>query len=93
MIKDNNAGNGLSIRKLVEKYAISKSSVANILTRREEYQHDYLANTNQGIKRKSKDDTGKHIDEVLFEWFTAQRAKHILISGPLLQEKPRQIAE
>ncbi len=30
LIKDNNAGNGLSIRKLAKKYSISKSSVANI---------------------------------------------------------------
>lgn len=93
LIKDNDAGNGLSIRKFADKYSISKSSVANILTRREEYQHDYLTNTNKGIKRKPKDDTDKHIDEVLFEWFTVQRAKHILISGPLLLEKARQIAE
>ena len=93
LIKDNSDGNGLSVRKLAEKYAISKSSVANILNRREEYQHDYLTNSNKDSKRKLKDETGKHVDEVLFEWFTAQRAKHIPISGPLLQEKARQIAE
>ena len=93
LIKDNSDGNGLSVRKLAEKYAISKSSVANILNRRGEYQHDYLTNSNKDSKRKLKDETGKHVDEVLFEWFTAQRAKHIPISGPLLQEKARQIAE
>ncbi|CAF0924554.1 unnamed protein product [Rotaria sordida] len=93
LIKDNNGGNGFSIRTLAEKYSISKSSVADILNRREEYEHDYLTNTNKGVKRKLKDDTGRHIDEVVFEWFTAQRAKHIPISGPLLQEKARQIAE
>lgn len=93
LIKDNHYGYGLSTRKLAEKYSISKSSVANILSRRDEYDHDYLINANKGIKRKIKDDTSKHIDDVLFQWFTAQRAKHIPISGPLLQEKARQIAE
>jgi transcriptional regulator with XRE-family HTH domain len=93
LIKDNSDGHGLSIRKLADKYSISKSSVANILTRRDEYQQDYLNNANKGVKRKLKNDTSKHIDEVLFEWFTAQRAKHIPISGPLLQEKARQIAD
>ena len=93
LIKDNNNGNGLSIRTLANNYSVSKSSVANILTRAEEYQQDYLTNTNKGIKRKLKDNTGKHIDEILFEWFTAQRAKHIPISGPLLQEKAREISE
>ena len=93
LIKDNNNGNGLSIRKLAEKYSISKSSAANILTRTEEYQNDYLSNANKGIKRKIKSDSSMRIDEILFEWFTAQRAKHIPISGPLLQEKALQIAE
>ena len=40
LIKDNNDGNGLSVRKLAEKYSVSKSSVANILTRRAEYEND-----------------------------------------------------
>lgn len=93
LINDNSDGNGLSIRKLAEKYAVSKSSVANILNRRAEYQLDYVSNSNKDCKRKLKDEIGKHLDEVLFEWFTAQRAKNIAISGPLLQEKARQIAE
>jgi hypothetical protein len=93
LIKDNNDGDGLSIRKLAEKYSISKSSAANILAHREEYESDYLINANKGIKRKLKNDSSKHIDEILFGWFTAQRAKHIPISGPLLQEKALQIAE
>jgi hypothetical protein len=29
-IKDSNAGNGLSVRKLAEKYSVFKSSAANI---------------------------------------------------------------
>ncbi|CAF3004919.1 unnamed protein product [Rotaria sp. Silwood2] len=93
LIKDNSNGNGLSIRTLAEKYSISKSSVTNILTRRTEYEDDYLTNANKGIKRKLKNGNGRQIDEILFEWFTAQRAKNIPISGPLLQEKALQIAE
>jgi predicted DNA-binding protein YlxM (UPF0122 family) len=57
-IKDNYDGNDFSVRKLAENNSISKSSVASILTRRIEYQNDYLTNTNKGIKRKLKDDTG-----------------------------------
>jgi len=32
----------MSVRKLAEKYSISKSSAANILSRREEYETDYF---------------------------------------------------
>ena len=93
LIKDNNGGLCMSVRKLAEKYSISKSSATNILSRREEYETDYLSNANKGTKRKLKNDAGKHIDDILFEWFTAQRAKHIPISGPILQEKALQIAQ
>jgi len=42
LIKDNNGGLGMSVRKLAENYSISKSSTANILSRREEYETDYF---------------------------------------------------
>jgi len=86
-------GHGMSTRDLVIKYGISKSSVANIIRRKEEYLSDYASNCNKGIKRKQKDDGGQKIDELVFEWFTVQRSKNIPISGPILQEKARQFAE
>ena len=72
---------------------ISKSSVAVILTRRDEYRNDYITNSNKDSKRKLRDESGKYIDKILFECFTARRAKGISISGPFLQEKAREIAE
>ena len=66
-VNDSGMGNGFSICKLAEKYAILKSSVANILTRSAYYQNDYSSNVNKGIKRKLKDESGKYVDDVLFE--------------------------
>ena len=66
-ISDKKRGNGFSIPKLAEKYEILKSSVVNILIRSAEYQDDYLSNVNKGIKGKLKDESGKHVDEILFE--------------------------
>ncbi|CAF5063826.1 unnamed protein product, partial [Rotaria magnacalcarata] len=68
-------------------------SAANILRRSEELLADYSSNCNKGIKRKFKDENRQKIDELVFEWFTQQRAKQIPISGPILQEKARQAAE
>ncbi|CAF4442073.1 unnamed protein product, partial [Rotaria magnacalcarata] len=48
---------------------------------------------NKGIKRKLKDENRQKIDELVFEWFTQQRAKPIPTSRPILQEKARQVAE
>ncbi|CAF4218686.1 unnamed protein product, partial [Rotaria magnacalcarata] len=52
LIKDNNDGNGLSQRKLAEKYNISLGSVSNVLKRKPEYLNDYETNQNQNVKRK-----------------------------------------
>jgi antitoxin component HigA of HigAB toxin-antitoxin module len=57
-IKDNQNGYGLSVKQLADKYGVSKSSVANILQRREEIISDYTSKCNNGIKRKYKDDDG-----------------------------------
>ncbi|CAM4944475.1 unnamed protein product [Rotaria socialis] len=92
-IKDNQNAHGLSVRELADNYKISKSSAANILRRSEKLLADYSSNCNKGIKRKSKDENRQKIDELVFEWFTQQRAKQIPISDPILQEKARQTAE
>ena len=93
LIKDNQKCNGLSVRQLADKYGVSKSSVANIFQRREEFISDYTSNCNKGIKRKHKDEDGQTIDQLVFEWFIIQRTKQIPISGPILQEKARQFAD
>ena len=46
-----------------------------------------ILNANSRIKMDKK------IDELVFEWFTQQRVKQIPTSGPILQEKARQVAE
>jgi hypothetical protein len=67
--------------------------VCNILQRKDEYKLDFQSNANKGVKRKLQDEPGQKIDEAVFSWFVAQRAKNIPISGPLIQEKAREIAE
>ena len=70
LTNDSDRGNDLSIPKLTEKYAVAKRSAANILTYNAEYQNDYSSNVNKAIEQKLKDESGRHIDEVPFEWFT-----------------------
>ena len=50
LIFDNKDGNGLSQRRLAEKYNISLGSVSNILKRKTEYLNDYETNQNQLIQ-------------------------------------------
>jgi predicted DNA-binding protein YlxM (UPF0122 family) len=82
----------LSQRDLATKYKISKGAVFNILKRKHEYLNDYESNQSNGVRREIKNDYGKRIGDETYEWFLVQRAKNLPISGPILQEKARQIA-
>lgn len=84
---------GLSHRQLCDKFQISIGAVSNILKRKSEYCHDYETNCNKKLKRKGKSDLSQEINDTVYEWFTAQRAKNISISGPILQEYARSIAQ
>ena len=66
LIKDNANGHGLSVRHLADKYSVSKSSVGNILQRREEYLEDYASNSNKETKRKRHDGDGQMLDQLVF---------------------------
>lgn len=84
---------GLSHRQLSDRFRVSVGAVSNILKRKIEYTNDYESNRNKRIKRKLKDDSGQEINDNVYEWFVAQRSKHIPISGPLIQEYARNYAE
>lgn len=81
-----------SQRNLAAKYKISTGAVCNILKRKREYLNDYESNQCSEVKRKIKNDLGKKIDDETYSWFVAQRAKNLPISGPILQERARQIS-
>ena len=49
LIFDNNDGNGLSQRKLSDKYKISLGLVSNILKRKKEYLNDYETNQKRNV--------------------------------------------
>ncbi|CAF1374531.1 unnamed protein product [Rotaria magnacalcarata] len=96
LIKDNNDGNGLSQRKLAEKYNISLGSVSNVLKRKPEYLNDYETNQNQNVKRKVMNVNAQNLDEDVYEWFVQQRSKNIIrkkffLSKPFFLEETRKI--
>ena len=45
------------------------------------------------VSKKLMDVNAQKLDEQVYEWFAQQRSKNIPISGPILQEKAREIAE
>jgi len=72
------------VRQAADKYVVSKSSVANIFHRRQEYLCDCTSNFNKRIKCIRKDENEQKIDQLVFARFTIQRATRIPISRPKL---------
>ena len=81
------------IRQLSDKFQITLGAVSNILKRKLEYTDDYELNRNKKLKRKFKNDLNQDINAHVYEWFTLQRSKNIPISGPILQQYARDVAQ
>ena len=69
-------------------------SISNIVKRKIEYLECYEKNENSTKKRNLQDESSHShkLDQQVYEWFVTQRSKNIPISGPLLQERARQIS-
>ncbi|CAF3728391.1 unnamed protein product [Rotaria socialis] len=91
LIKQNEGGS--SYRGLCDKFKVSIGAVSNVIKRKSEYLNDYETNLNKKIKRKTCSDFSQSINQLVYEWFTAQRAKRIPVSGPLLQAYARKAAQ
>ena len=91
LIKQNEGGS--SYRELCDKFKISIGAVSNVIKRKREYFNDYETNLNKKIKRKTCNDFSQSINELVYEWFTAQRAKKFPVSGPMLQTYARKVAQ
>ncbi len=92
LIKDKERG--LSHRVLSDKFKLSIGAVSNVLKRKYEYTNDYETNQNKKVKRKLKGgDIRQEVNDNVYECFVVQRGKNIPMSGPILREYTRKVAE
>ena len=83
----------ISYRVLADKYKISIGSVSNIVKRKAEYMESFEQNDSSTKKRNLRNEFNQQVDQLVYEWFVNQRSKNIPITGPLLQERARQIRQ
>ena len=82
-----------SVRDLAKRFNISKTQAANIIKKRSELKDKWYRGVNQNQKRLSLKGHSHTLDEKVYEWFGKIRSKGIPISGPILKNKAREIAE
>jgi hypothetical protein len=84
----------IGIRGIPVKFEVSKSQVSDILKDREALHQLWVKNDNEDRKwtKRQKKETSVIDDEVPL-WFSKLREKNLPVSGPLIQEKSREVAE
>lgn len=84
----------LSLRDLGQKFGISKNQASHVLQEKEEVRKLWIMNSNENLKTvKFRKTEASEIDSIVFNWLSVIRAKNIPVSGVLLQEKAREVAE
>lgn len=78
---------------LADKFGISRSSVADIIKRKDFYRDQLTTNANTDRHRCTSGSKYGDLNSLLHQWFGQARAKNMPISGPILQEKAMQFAK
>lgn len=82
---------GLSVRKLAEKFKCGKTQINTIVKNRNEILKEWEENRDRGVKRK-RESVFSEVNVAVYEWFKCARVKKLCVSGPMLQEKAREIS-
>ena len=79
-------------RKVAEKIQCDKTQIQSILLKKEEIIKYFEANVSSK-KKRCKGVNNNEIEKTLLDWFWKGRSKNIPVTGSMLQEKARRIAD
>ena len=78
--------------EIAKEFGISQTQVSRIKKNKDRIRSEWKSGTHNDRKRK-RSGKNKDVEEGLFLWFEQARSKNVPISGPLLIEKCKKIAE
>jgi hypothetical protein len=82
----------LTVKQIVGKFKIGKTQVYVIFKSKSVITHKWLTG-NGSMKRKLKETGNEDINEIVWDWFVSARAKKCSVSGPMLQQKAKEVAD
>ena len=74
-----------TLKVLSSKFGIGKSTVGDILQKKEVYKAKYEKNSNPNEKCFDNSCKFDKLNELVWQWFCRAQAKNIPISGPIIQ--------
>ena len=81
-----------SSRKIVEVFGCGRTQIQGILKKKEDILREYEANAPASRKRHRGTEFSD-VNEAMYTWYTLARERNVPVSGPMLQEEARIIAE
>ena len=82
-----------TLQSLSDSFGIGKSTVSNIIKKRDTYKSQYENNANGSKRRFNNACKFDRLNELVWQWFCQARAKNIPVSGPIIQEKASAFAK
>jgi hypothetical protein len=83
----------LSVKQIMKMFNIGKTQVYEILKKKTEILMRWENCGNGKIKRELKKTANEDVNEIVWEWFVSVRAKNHRVSGPMVQEYAKQVAQ
>ena len=85
------ASENVSQTEISQQFGCSQSTVSKIISQKEDLNHNTAENKMKDCKRKR---TGKadDVEKALYTWFVDARARDVLITTLVLEEKAKQFA-
>jgi hypothetical protein len=83
----------LSVKQIMNMFNIGKTQVYEILKKKMEILMWWENCGNGKIKRELKKTANEDFNEIVWEWFDGVRAKNHHVSGPMVQEYAKQVAQ
>ncbi|XP_052240655.1 jerky protein homolog-like [Dreissena polymorpha] len=82
-----------SLNALGERFKIGKSTVSDILKKKNVYQEQWEKNASGSKFRFDNECKFDRLNELTWEWFSRKRAQNFPLSGPVIQEKASSFAK
>ncbi|KAL4154212.1 hypothetical protein QTP88_002044 [Uroleucon formosanum] len=89
VIEESEKGN--SVKSLINTFKCGKTQIDNIIKNKIKIREEWLKGNGKS-KRSLKKTVNNEINKAVWDWFVKARSKNIPISGPMLQEKSKDIA-
>ena len=84
--------NKTSQSAVAKKFGISQSQVSQIFAAKEKLLSAHRSNTNPARKRARKSNQEK-VKDALLQWFKQAKSRGLLITGPMLREKAKDLGK